>query len=138
MASQYNKFHCFVKDLTEKKHKLSTDTIKVAFSNASNAPSASADVKLADITTIDTANFDSITLTVFSSEQVNGTYSLVLVDKVLTAISGAIPAFRYAIVYNDDALNDELIAYFDYGSELVLNTNDTVKLDFSDILFSLA
>ena len=48
--SNYNKFNCLVEDLAEKKHNLASDTLKVAFSNAANAPSASADVKLADIT----------------------------------------------------------------------------------------
>ena len=50
----YTKFQCFVEDLAEKKHNLASDTLKVALSSAANAPSASADVKLADITTIAT------------------------------------------------------------------------------------
>jgi len=133
----YTKFQCFVKDLAEKKHNLASDTLKVAFSNAANAPSASADVKLADITTIDTTNFDSTTITVSSSSQSSGTYKLVTADKTLTA-TGDVPAFRYAIIYNDTAANDELICYFDYGSEVTLHANDTFKLDFGDQLFSLA
>jgi len=133
----YTKFQCFVKDLAEKKHNLASDTLKVAFSNAANAPSASADVKLADITTIDTTNFDSTTITVSSSSQSSGTYKLVTADKTLTA-TGDVPAFRYAIIYNDTAANDELICYFDYGSEVTLHANDTFKLDFGTELFSLA
>ena len=34
--STYNKFQCLVEDLAEKKHNLASDTLKVAFSNASN------------------------------------------------------------------------------------------------------
>ena len=134
--AEYNKFNCFIEDLTEKKHNLASDTLKVAFSNASNPPSAD-DVKLADITTIDTSNFDSITLTVLSSGQMAGVYKLVLDDKVLTAL-GDIPALRYAIIYNDTALNDELIAWFDRGSEAELHSPDTIKLDFGAELLSLA
>ena len=137
VTSTYNKFQCLVQDLAEKKHNLASDTLKVAFSNAANPPSSTDDVKLADITTIDTSNFDSITITVSSSGQVAGVYKLVTADKVLTAV-GAVPAFRYAIIYNDTALNDELIAWFDYASEVTLNTNDIIKLDFGDELFSLA
>ena len=135
--SIYNKFNCLVKDLAEKKHNLASDTLKVAFSNASNAPSASADVKLADITTIVATNLGDVTLTVSSSSQTGGTYKLVVADKTLTA-SGAVPAFRYAIIYNDTAANDELICFFDYESEVTLNTNDTIILDFGTELFSLA
>ena len=133
----YNKFQCFVEDICEKKHNLGSDTLKVALSNASNAPSASADVKLADITTISVANLDSVTLTVSSSSQSSGTYKLVLADKTMTA-SGAVGPFRYVIIYNDTAANDELIAWYDYGSEVTLAKDDTFKLDFGTELFSLA
>ena len=133
----YNKFNSFVEALAEKVHNLGSDTLKVAFSNASNAPSASADVKLADITTIAATNLGDVTLTLSSSSQTGGTYKLVVADKTLTA-TGDVPAFRYAIIYNDTAANDELICWFDYGSEVTLHTNDTFKLDFGTELFSLA
>ena len=133
----YNKFQCFVEDLAEKKHNLASDTLKVAFSNASNAPSASANVKLADITTITATNLGDLSLTVSSSSQTAGTYKLVVTDKTLTA-TGAVPAFRYVIIYNDTATNKELICFFDYGTEVTLASGDTFKLDFGDELFSLA
>lgn len=133
----YNKFNSFVEALAEGKHNLATDALKVAFSNASNAPSASADVKLADITTIDAANLGDTTVSVTSSSQTAGTYKLVVTDKTLTAV-GAVPAFRYVIIYNDTATNDELICFFDYGSEVTLASGDTFKLDFGTELFSLA
>jgi len=132
----YTKFQCFVEDLAEKKHNLASDTLKVAFSNATNAPSASADLKLADITTIVATNLGDVTLTVSSSSQTAGTYKLVVADKLLTA-TGDVPAFRYAIIYNDTATNKELICFFDYGTEVTLHANDTFKLDFVDELFSL-
>ena len=132
----YNKFNSFVEALAEKQHNLQSDTLKVALSNASNAPSASADVKLADITTIATTNLDSVTLTVSSSSQTAGTYKLVVADKTLTA-TGDVPAFRYAIIYNDTAANKELICFFDYSSDVTLASGDTFKLDFGTELFSL-
>ena len=135
--ANYNKFQCFVEDLAEKKHNLGSDTLKVAFSNASNAPSASDDVKLADITTIVATNLGDVSLTVSSSSQTSGTYKLVVADKTLTA-TGDVPAFRYAIIYNDTATNKELICWFDYSSEVTLASGDTFKLDFGTELFSLA
>ena len=133
----YTKFQCFVEDLAEKKHNLASDTLKVAFSNASNAPSASAHVKLADITTIVATNLGDLSLSVSSSSQTSGTYKLVVADKTLTA-SGAVPAFQYVIIYNSTATDDPLICYFDYGSEVTLAKDDTFKLDFGTELFSLA
>ena len=136
-TSIYNKFYTLVEDMAEAKHNFQSDTLKVALSNASNAPSASLDKKLTDITTIDTTNLDSTILSVTSSGQTNGVYKLVLADKLLTA-TGDVPAFRYAIIYNDTAANDELICFFDYGSEVTLASGDTIKLDFGTELFSLA
>jgi len=133
----YNKFQCFVEDLAEGKHNLGSDTLKVALSNASNVPSASAHVKLADITTIAAPAVDTTTLTVSSSSQTSGTYKLVVADLTMTA-SGAVGPFRYVIIYNDTAANDPLICFFDYGSEVTLASGDTFKLDFGDQLFSLA
>ena len=133
----YTKFQCFVEDLAEKKHNLASDTLKVAFSDASNVPSASAHVKLADITTVSTANLDGVTLTKGSSGQTTGTYKYVPNDLTMTA-NGAVGPFQYVIIYNDTAANDELIAWYDYGSEVTLASGDTFKLDFGTELFSLA
>ena len=133
----YNKFNSFVEALAEGKHNLATDALKVALSNASNAPSASADAVLADITTVSVANLDNVTLSVTSSSQTSGTYKLVVDDKTMTA-SGAVGPFQYIIIYDDTSANDELICYFDYGSEVTLASGDTFKLDFGTELFSLA
>ena len=135
--ANYNKFQCFVEDLAEGKHNLASDTLKVALSSSSNAPSASLDVKLADITTIASPAVDSVTLTVSSSSQTAGTYKLVLNDLTMTA-TGDVGPFQYVIIYNDDATNDELIAWYDYGSEVTLASGDTFTLDFGTELFSLA
>ena len=135
--ANYTKFQCFVEDLAEGKHNLASDTLKVALSSNANAPSASLDVKLTDITTIASPAVDSVTLTVSSSSQTAGTYKLVLADKTMTA-SADVGPFQYVIIYNDTATDDPLIAWYDYGSEITLHATDTFKLDFGTELFSLA
>ena len=135
MAS-YNKFQSFVEAIAEKKHNLASDVITVALCSASNAPVATNAV-LADLTTVSTANLDDVTPTVSSSGQSSGTYKLVLADLTMTA-SGTVGPFRYVVLYNDTATNDELICWFDYGSEVTLASGDTFKLDFGTELFSLA
>ena len=133
----YTKFQQFVEDLAHGVHNFDSDTLKVALSNASNAPSASAHVNLADITTIAAPAVDSVTLTKSSSGQTSGTYKYIPNDLTMTA-TGAVGPFRYVIVYNDTAANDPLICYFDYSSEVTLANGDTFKLDFGTELFSLA
>ena len=133
--ANYNKFNSFVEALAEKVHNLGSDTLKVALTNS--APAATM-TKLSELTgAIASPALDSVTLTVSGSSQTSGTYKLVLADKTITA-TGAVPAFRYVIVYNDTAANDELIAWYDYGSEVTLASGDTFKLDFGTELFSLA
>jgi hypothetical protein len=135
MAS-YVKFQSFVEAICEKKHDLSSDAITVALCAAANAPSASDDAVLADLTTASTANLDDVTPTISSSSQTAGTYKVVLADLTMTA-SGAVGPFRYVVLYNDTAASDELICYWDYGSEVTLASGDTFKLDFGTELFSL-
>ena len=129
MAS-FNKFYCFVEDLAEKKHNLGSDTLTVALCAAANPPSLSNTV-LANLTQISYTNLSSRVLSTVSSSQTTGTYKLVVSDLVLTASGGAVAAFRYIVIYNDTAANDELIGYYDYGSDLTLADGESLTLDFN-------
>ena len=132
----YTKFQQFVEDLAHGVHNFDSNTIKVALSSAANAPSASDDAVLTDITTVSTANLDGVTLTKGSSGQTTGTYKYVPNDLTMTA-SGAVGPFQYVIIYNDTATSDPLICFFNYGTAVTLAANDTFKLDFGTELFSL-
>ncbi len=123
----YNKFNSFSENINEKVHNLGADTLKVALTNS--APSASNTI-LANITEISYTNLSSRTLTVSSSSQTSGTYKLIIADLTLTASGGSVGPFRYIVIYNDTATNDELIDWFDYGSSITLADGDTLNLDF--------
>jgi hypothetical protein len=130
MAS-FNKFHSFVEALAEKVHKLDTDTLKVMLTNT--APVATNTVK-ANLTEISAGNGYTAggnTATATASSQTSGTYKLVLDDPATwTASGGTIGPFRYAVLYNDTATNDELIGWWDYGSSITLQAGETFKVDF--------
>jgi uncharacterized protein (DUF2252 family) len=129
MAS-FNKFHSFVEALAEKVHKLDTDTLKVLLTNA--APVATNAVK-ADLTEISAGNGYTAggeTASVVSSSQTSGTYKLVLDDPATWTATGSMGPFRYAVLYNDTATNDELIGWWDYGSSITLAAGETFKVDF--------
>lgn len=126
MAS-FQKFNSFVEAVAEKTHNLGSDTLKVALTNS--APSASNTV-LANITEISYTFLSSRTITTSSSTQTSGTYKLVLADLTLTTTGGSTGPFRYIVIYNDTATNDELIAYYDYGSAVTLNDGDSFVIDF--------
>lgn len=124
----YVKFQPFVEALAEKVHNLGSDTLKIALTNG--APNVAWD-QLADVTQI--ANGNGYTTggtqaTIASSAQSAGTYKLVLNDVVFTA-SGSMGPFQWAVLYNDTAAGDELIAYWDYGSAVTLTSGDTFTWD---------
>ena len=124
----FTKFQPFVEDLAEGVHDLGSDTLTVALTNS--APNATDD-QLSDITEISYTNCSARALTVSASSQTDGTYKLVVDDLTLTASSGTVGPFRYIVIYNDDATNDELICYFDYGSSITLADGESLQLDFS-------
>lgn len=131
MAS-FNKFNSFVEALAEKKHDLGADTLKVYLSNAT--PDAAADSIKTDLAEISAGNGYTAggnQGTISSSSQTGGTYKLVLADPATwTASGGSIGPFRYAVLYNDTATNDELIGWWDYGSSITLNAGETFTVDF--------
>lgn len=122
----FTKFNSFVEAVAEKTHNLGSDQLVVALTNS--APVAT-NTQLSNITQISYTNLSSRNITTTSSAQTSGTYKLTLTDLVLTA-SGSVGPFRYVVIYNDTATNDELIAYYDYGSSITLASGDTFTIDF--------
>lgn len=124
----FQKFNSFVELLAEKAHNLGSDTLKIALTNS--APIASNTV-LANITQIANGNgytTGGAAVTITASSQTSGTYKLVGDDVVFTA-TGSMGPFRYAVLYNDTATNDELIGYVDYGSSITLASGETFTID---------
>ncbi len=124
----FTKFNSLSEALPEKVHNFGADTLKVVLTNS--APSASNTV-LANITQIANGNgytTGGTATTVSSSAQTAGVYKLVCGDVAFTA-SGAVGPFRYAVLYNDTATNDELIGFWDYGSAITMANGETFTWD---------
>lgn len=124
----FNKFNSFVEAVAEKVHNLGSDTLTVALTAAANAP-ASTNTQLSNLTQISYTNLSSRVLAGVTSSQTSGTYKLDANDLVLTA-SGAVATFRYVVIYNDTATNDELICWFDHGSDVTLANGETYTIQF--------
>ena len=138
-SATLTKFDSFVEALAEKVHNLGSDTLTVALTAAANAPVVG-NTQLSNLTQISYTNLSSRAITRTSSAQTSGTYKLVLQDLTLTASGGSVGPFRYVIIYNDTATNDELIGWYDYGSEITLNSGETLTIDFDQVngVFTLA
>lgn len=127
----FNKFNSFVEAKGRKIHNLHTDVLKIMLSNV--APIAANAVK-ADITEIAAGNgypAGGIQVGNTTYAQAAGVAKLLGDDVSITAAVGSIGPYRYAILYNDTAANDELIGWWDYGAAQTLLPGETQKIDFN-------
>jgi len=125
----FNKFNSFVEALAEKVHNLGSDTLTVALSNT--LPVAT-NTQLSNITQIAYTNIQNGATTGrdlvgVTSAQTSGTYKLDANDLVLTA-TGTVPTFRYVVLFNNTATNDELIGWYDYGATVDLLSGETFTI----------
>jgi hypothetical protein len=127
----FTKINSFVEAMAEGKHDFATDQVVVALTAAASPPDAS-DAILTDITQIAYTYLSTRNVTTTSSAQTGGTYKLTLTDLTLTCSGGTAATFRYIVLYNDGAASDELIGFYDYGSNVTLNDGDTFQIDFDD------
>ena len=138
----FTKVNGFVEHLSEGVHDLGANQLRLALSNtapASETPDPTvltADAVLANVTEIAYTNLasdpTSRNLTVTTSAQTSGTYTLDADDVVLTASGGAMAEFRYIYIYNTagTGVTDPLIGYYDYGSGLTLADGETLTVAF--------
>lgn len=127
----FNKFDQTVEDLAHGVHDLGNDVIKAALTNT--APTAANSV-FADITEITAENGYAAggpALTVSSSGQTSGTYTLVVADEDIVASGGSIGPFRYVVIYNDTPTSpaDPLLGWYDNGSEVTLADGERFTID---------
>lgn len=140
MAAAYNKFNIFVQDITNKVHNLGSDTLKIALTNT--APVAT-NTQFSNITEISSGNGYTAggnACAITSNTQTGGVEKLILANPATwTASGGTIGPFRYAVLYNATASGSPLIAYWDYGSSITLNSGEQfqVSLDATNGVFTI-
>ena len=115
--------------MSEKKHDLGADVLKIMLTNSAPLSSNTVKANLTDIAAGFGYTAGGTAVTITSSSQTAGLYKLVGSDVVFTAAGGSIGPFRYAALYNDTATNDELIGWWDYGSSITLLTGETLTVD---------
>lgn len=138
----FNKFNIFVLDLSNGKHNLGADNLKVMLTNT--APVATSAI-LTDITEIAAGNgytAGGTQATLVSNTQTSGTEKLILNNVTFTASPISIAPFRYAVLYNSTQTSPvkPLIGYYDYGTNLTITAGNsfTVQFDGTNGVLTLA
>lgn len=124
----------FKEDLAKGVHNFTSDltcTLRFALVAAANAPLVGNSVLL-DLTQIAYTNLvGTREITGVTAEQVGGTAPLTAASfDIEAAAGGAVAAFRYVWIYNDDptAPADPLIGYWDYQSDIALAAGQKVAV----------
>jgi hypothetical protein len=128
-TSAFFKFNSFTEAVAEKVHNLGADVLEVALTNTLPV---NTNTVLANITQITYTNLNARTVAVSGSAQTAGVYKLSITDKTLTSTGGSTGPFRYVVLFNQTATNDELIGWYDYGSSITLGDGESLLLNFDD------
>jgi hypothetical protein len=123
-------FHSYAGDLLTKVHDFNADQFAVYLTNTT--PDVATDAVKADLAEIATGGGYTgpipVTMTFGAT---GGVATATVTDETVTATTGGIAEFRYAVLMNDDTTGDRLIGYWDRGSGLTLADTESVDLDFS-------
>ncbi|MET3352384.1 UNVERIFIED_ORG: hypothetical protein ABID33_000267 [Xanthobacter viscosus] len=129
------KFSGTAEAIAEKVHNFASDTFKIMLTNT--APIVGNSVK-ADLTEIAAGNgytAGGVAITVVSSSQTGGVYTLMSNASLIiaTPTGGPIGPYRYAVMYNDTQTSPAkpLVQWWDYGSSVTANVGEgSIKIDF--------
>ena len=125
----YNKFNNFVQDIAQGVHHLQSDALTYALCPSTSPPVATNSV-LANITQV--ANYTNLSPrvpTITSCVQTGGLLKLILQNLTLTqSVTAQTQGFEFVVLYNATPVNGNLIAWWDYGSSVTLQINDTFAI----------
>jgi hypothetical protein len=136
----FNKIQDFVEQLALARHNLNTHTLKVALNRSDAAAGAGAAVVATDTILANVVQPTGTGYTAGGIDTLNtlaeaaGTATLTGTKAVWTAGAGDWQSFRYVVLHNDDTVtpDDQLIGFWDYGSDLTLLSGETFSVKFNN------
>jgi hypothetical protein len=146
----FNRFNTFTENVSEKVHNLGSDTLRCLLTNTvPNIADTIVDTTATPCTVESTSHAAEIaagngytkkgeSVTVTSSAQSGGTYTLSANSVVWTGGPAAMAFFRYVVLYNDSggtAATRPVIGWYDYGvGGVTLQVGETFTVAFTNIL----
>ena len=128
-----NKFNSFVEARGRKVHNLHTDVLKIFLTNAVPVAANSIKADIAEITAGNGYSAGGHQVPNTSYSQVGGVAKLAGDDVTIIAAGGTIGPFQAAVLYNDTALNDELIGWWAYGASQTLQVGESLTIDLDQV-----
>jgi hypothetical protein len=141
----YNKFNQFTKDLIDGKHNFSSNVFKVFLTNTQPLSNMTAKTDMTEVSNLTTGVANGYTLggpTVTMTATTSGGVAKVTgSNAVVTAaatVGIVIGPFQFAVLYNDTAVGDPVISWWDYGTAITLAPNEvlTVVFDATNGIFT--
>lgn len=127
----FNSVNIFREHLAKGVHNFASHTFKVALTNV--APTASV-TTLADITQIAAAGgyvAGGYTLDNFAVNRTGAIVNITVSDEEIIATGGALPTFRYLVIYNDTASGDPVVGWIDQGEARTFQTGEKFRIRFN-------
>lgn len=115
-----------------------TDTFNAVLVRSTDTPVAATDDQLADVVQITGTSYAAIDIQ-NDSTRTGGTVTVTTAAEVVwTAGAADWQEARWVAIYDDTSTADELMCYFDYGSNFTVGNGETFTLDFGANLCTLA
>jgi hypothetical protein len=133
----FNKFNCFVQDVSHALHDMLTGTSQVykvyltgtqpvATNTVYNTP--------ADLATANGYTAGGVSIGTITGGQTGGTFRFIGgTDPVWTAAGGSIGPLQYAVLYNFTSPTKPLIGWWDFGSPVTLANGNTFTVDLDQV-----
>lgn len=133
VSTSFIGYDIFPANLDEGVHNFDSHVFKVLFSNI--APNVATNQIRADASEIAAGNGYTAggILIPITTVRTAGVDRVFPTNSSITAIGGNIANFRYSILYNSTAVNQPLIGYADYGSEIVITNNSIFEITFDSV-----
>lgn len=126
----FTRFNSLSEQVAEKKIDFSSDTFKLLLSNTAPALTNTVKGDIAEIANGNGYTTGGLSVTINTS-RTGAVTTITATDKVIQASGGAMAAWRYAVIYDDTAILDDLIGYVDRGSSITLAAGESSTLDFA-------
>lgn len=133
------KYYGFVEAVFEGKHDCSSDSFKILLSNTTPTLTHTQRSEVGEISAGNGYTSGGYDVTEGVSSNSSGTYTFgMTIDETVEASGGTMASWRYIILYNDTATNDEVICYWDTGSEQTLTDGQKYDLNMTGPIFTSA